>query len=69
MNRRRDYKTALLIDAVIYAASAEVRTHAAGELVERPLPHDFALRIFLQPGQRRHHPPAQPAVSTLHSIL
>lgn len=63
MNRRRDYKTALLIDAVIYAASDEVRTHAAGALVERPLPHDFAMRIFLKPGQRRHNPPAQPTGS------
>lgn len=63
MNRRRDYKTALLIDAVIYAASAEVRTHAAGELAERPLPHDFAMRIVSKPGQRRHNPPAQPAVT------
>jgi hypothetical protein len=59
MNRRRDYKTALLIDAVIYAASAEVRMHAAGELVERPLPRDFATRMFSKPSQRRHHPPAQ----------
>jgi len=63
MNRRRDYKTALLIDAVVYAASAEVRAHAADGLSERPLPHDFAMRVFLEPGKRRHHPPAQPAAS------
>jgi len=63
MNRRRDYKTALLIDAVCYSASAEVRAHAAGELSERPLPRDFAMRIFLEPGRRRHNRPAQPAAS------
>jgi hypothetical protein len=63
MNRRRDYKTALLIDAAIYSASAEVRTHAASELVERPLPHDFAMRIVLKPGQRRHNPPGQSTVA------
>ena len=63
MNRRRDYKTALLIDAAIFAASAEVRTHAASELVERPLPQDFAMRIVLKPGKRRHNPPAQPTAS------
>jgi hypothetical protein len=63
MNRRRDYKTALLIDAVVYATSAEVRAHAAGELSERPLPHDFAMRIFQEPDKRRHNPPAPPADS------
>jgi hypothetical protein len=55
MNRRRDYKTALLIDAVIYSTCAERRAHAVSELTQRPLPHDFALRIFLEPGKRRHH--------------
>ncbi|MGO4475121.1 hypothetical protein AB4Z32_02595 [Massilia sp. 2TAF26] len=59
MNRRRDYKTALLIDAAIYSSSAEVRAHAAGELSERPLPPDFEMRIFLEPNRRRHNPPSQ----------
>jgi hypothetical protein len=63
MNRRRDYKTALLIDAVVYATSAEVRAHAAGELSERPLPQDFAIRIVRPSGKRRHSPPVQPAGS------
>lgn len=62
MNRRRDYKTALLIDAVIYSSSAEVRAHAAGELSERPLPPDFAVRVILEPERRRHNPPSQPTV-------
>ena len=62
MNRRRDYKTALLIHAVIYSSSAEVRAHAAGELSERPLPRDFAMRIVAESSRRRHNPPAQPTV-------
>ncbi|CAH0303398.1 hypothetical protein SRABI118_04483 [Massilia sp. Bi118] len=63
MNRRRDYKTALLIDAVCYSASAEVRSHAADGLAERPLPRDFAIRIFQEPARRRHNPSRQPAAS------
>jgi len=62
MNRRRDYKTALLIDAVIYSSSADVRAHAASELSERPLPPDFEMRVFLEPNKRRHNPPSQPTV-------
>lgn len=61
MNRRRDYKTALLIDAVVYAASADVRSHAADELAERPLPRDFTTRVFQQPARRRQSPPRAPA--------
>jgi hypothetical protein len=63
MNRRRDYKTALLIDAAIYSRSAEVRAHAASELSERPLPQDFSIRITREPGRRRHNPPAQEAIA------
>jgi hypothetical protein len=65
MDRRRDYKTALLIDAVIYSRSAELRAHASGELAERPLPHDFALRIFLAPSKRRHNPSVQSGESSV----
>jgi hypothetical protein len=63
MNRRRDYKTALLIDAMCYSASAEVRSHAADGLAERPLPRDFAMRIFQEPARRRRNPPRQTAAS------
>jgi hypothetical protein len=63
MNRRRDYKTALLIDAMCYSASDEVRSHAADELAERPLPRDFAMRIVMQPAKRRQNPPRQSAVT------
>jgi hypothetical protein len=62
MNRRRDYKTALLIDAVIYSSSAEVRAHAASKLSERPLPPDFEMRVSLEPDRRRHNPPSPPTV-------
>ncbi len=64
MNRRRDYKTALLIDAMIYAASAERRAHAVNELAERRLPSDFAVRVFSEPKRRRHNLPDQPTESS-----
>jgi hypothetical protein len=60
MNRRRDYKTALLIDATIYSADSGVREHAASGLSERPLSPQVATRIFKEPDRRRHPPLMQP---------
>lgn len=54
MNRRRDYKTALLIDATIYAADSGIREHAASGLSERTLSSEVATRIFMEPEKRRH---------------
>ena len=55
MNRRRDYKTALLIDAVIYSDAPDIRAHAANGLSEQPLPPDVAKRIFMEPSGRRRN--------------
>jgi hypothetical protein len=63
MNRRRDYKTALLIDATIYSADSGVREHAASGLAERTLTPEVATRIFKEPDRRRHPPLAQPESS------
>ena len=63
MNRRRDYKTALLIDATIYAADSSVREHAASGLSERTLSSEVATRIFMEPDKRRHSPLTRPGVS------
>jgi hypothetical protein len=60
MNRRRDYKTALLIDATIYSADSGVRKHAASGLSERALKPEVATRIFMEPDKRRHPPLKQP---------
>lgn len=54
MNRRRDYKTALLIDATIYSVDSGVREHAANGLSERALKPEVATRIFMEPDKRRH---------------
>jgi hypothetical protein len=60
MNRRRDYKTALLIDATIYSVDSGVREHAASGLSERTLSPEVATRIFMEPDKRRHPPLTQP---------
>jgi hypothetical protein len=60
MNRRRDYKTALLIDATIYSADSGVREHAASGLSERALKPEVATRIFMEPDKRRHPPRSAP---------
>jgi hypothetical protein len=56
MNRRRDYKTALLIDATIYSSDSGVREHAASGLSERALSPEVATRVFTKPEKRRHAP-------------
>jgi hypothetical protein len=56
MNRRRDYKTALLIDATIYSADSGIREHAASGLSERTLSPEVATRVFTEPERRRHAP-------------
>jgi hypothetical protein len=63
MNRRRDYKTALLIDATIYSVDSGVREHAASGLSERTLSPEVATRIFMEPDKRRHPPLTQPESS------
>lgn len=60
MNRRRDYKTALLIDATIYSADSGIREHAASGLSERTLSPEVTSRIFMEPEKRRHPPLTQP---------
>jgi len=63
MNRRRDYKTALLIDAVIYSDAPDIRAHAASGLSEQPLPPEVATRIFMEPAGRRRNRLAHDAAS------
>jgi hypothetical protein len=63
MNRRRDYKTALLIDATIYSVDSGVREHAASGLSERTISPEVTTRIFKEPERRRHPSLAQPEAS------
>ena len=63
MERRSDYRTALLIDAAIHEATAQGRS-AARDLLALGVPFETAIRILTRPDERRH--PLPPA--TLRSV-
>jgi hypothetical protein len=54
MDRRTDYKTALLIDAALQNPAASPARTLAGMGV----PFDVARRVLMQPDERRHPLPA-----------
>jgi len=54
MDRRNDYKTALLIDAAIHEAASEGRPRAATELARIGVPMEVTMRVLTRPGERRH---------------
>ena len=58
MERRSDYKTALLIDAAIYTPASGERASPARELAERGVPFEIAKRVLTRPAQRRHPLPS-----------
>jgi len=53
MDRRSDYKTSLLIDAVLHDVSIEARP-AARELAILGVPLEVSLRVLTRPAERRH---------------
>lgn len=53
MERRTDYKTALLIEAVIHEAGAIGMPAAARRLAEIGVAMDVALRVLTRPVERR----------------
>jgi len=53
MERRTDYKTALLIEAVIHEASAIGMPAAARRLAEIGVAMEVALRVLTRPVERR----------------
>lgn len=53
MERRTDYKTALLIEAVIHEASATGMPASARRLAEIGVAMDVALRVLTRPVERR----------------
>ncbi|MGZ5902633.1 MAG: hypothetical protein ACXWK3_23035 [Reyranella sp.] len=55
MERRTDYKKALLIEAVIHEADAIGRSTAARRLAEIGVPVEVALRVLTRPVERRQH--------------
>jgi hypothetical protein len=63
MERRSDYRTALLIDAAIHEAATQGRS-AARELVGLGVPLETAVRVLTRPDERRH-PLPPPVARTL----
>ena len=57
MDRRTDYKTALLIDAAIQA-SATASSSPARTLAGMGVPFEVARRVLTKPDERRHPLPA-----------
>lgn len=57
MDRRTDYKTALLIDAAIYTPSPAEGISPARELASRGVPFEIARRVLMHPAQRRQQLP------------
>lgn len=53
MNRRNDYKMALLVDAVIHDTAAHAHLAAARHLADLGVPLDVAIRVLTRPAQRR----------------
>lgn len=55
MERRNDYKKALLIEAVIHESDAIGRPTAARRLAEIGVPVEVAVRVLTRPVERRQH--------------
>ena len=54
MDRRTDYKTALLIDAAIHTPASGERASPARELAGMGVPFETARRVLTKPAARRH---------------
>lgn len=53
MDRRTDYKTALLIENLIHDAVGNERATVARELAKMGVPLEVALRVLTRPSERR----------------
>jgi hypothetical protein len=54
MDRRNDYKTALLVEAVINPPQPRTPADQARELAGLGVPIEVALRVLTRPSARRH---------------
>lgn len=54
MNRRTDYKTALLIEAIINEVQVPGEASHARRLAEIGVPFEVAMRVLTRPAERRH---------------
>lgn len=55
MNRRNDYKMALLVESVIHDTAIPTPVAAARQLAELGVPLDVAMRVITRPSERRNH--------------
>lgn len=63
--RRNDFRTSLLIDAAINAASSHDVFTAAQELLEQHTPPDVVIRVLTRSTKRRRYPESEiPGSST-----
>ncbi len=53
MNRRNDYKMALMVDAVIHDTTGQGPIYAARQLAELGVPLEVAMRVLTRPVERR----------------
>lgn len=57
MDRRTDYKTALLIENVIHDAAGSARPSVARDLAGMGVPLEVTLRVLTRPAERRNQLP------------
>ena len=55
MERRNDYKTALLVEAVIHEEDTLGRPSAARRMADIGVPLEVAVRVLTRPVERRQH--------------
>jgi hypothetical protein len=55
MNKRTDYKMALMVEAVIHDATLGSPVAAARQLAELGVPLEVAMRVITRPSERRNH--------------
>lgn len=60
VNRRVDWRMALLVDAAVNAAGSHGIAGAAAELIDLGLPVELVFRVLCRPGARRRHAPQPP---------
>jgi len=59
MDRRNDYKTALLIHTIVNTAPDEGQASPARELARLGVPFEVARRVLTKPAERRHQFPSR----------
>jgi hypothetical protein len=58
MDRRTDYKTALLIENMIHEGANRGRPGVARELADMGVPLEVTLRVLTRPAERRNQLPS-----------